>query len=58
VAGANLADLPASCLDPIPARFQHLINRIGADDVARRQVVADLALELERRNVRLKRMWC
>src|SRR5262249_37382396 len=38
--------LPACSLNPIAARFQRLVDRIGTDDVGRRQAIADLIRQL------------
>ena len=40
VAGLDLDHLPPSCLEPVAARFQRLLDRSRADDVARGQAVA------------------
>src|SRR6266516_6644499 len=46
MAGLDLDHVPSGGLDPIAARFQRLVDRVGAHDVARRHAVADLVLEL------------
>src|SRR5262249_56135625 len=48
--------LPACRLNPIAARFQRLVDRIGTDDVGRRQATADLIRQLEWRYEGIKRM--
>src|SRR5262249_55646131 len=47
---------PACSLNPIAARFQRLVDRIGTDDVGRRQAIADLIRQLEWRYEGVKRM--
>src|SRR5215472_11427148 len=53
VAGPDLDHLPPGRLHPIAARLQRFVNRISADNVARRQTVAHLVLKLEGRKVRI-----
>ena len=48
--------LPACCPNPIAARFQRLVDRIGTDDVGRRQAIADLIRQLEWGYEGIKRM--
>src|SRR6516165_5005207 len=52
----NVDRLPARRLNPIAARFQRLIDRIGTDDVGRRQAIANLISQLEWRYEGIKRM--
>jgi hypothetical protein len=56
VAALDLDRLPAGRLDPSAARFQRLVDRISTDDVGRRQAIADLIRQLERRDEGVERM--